>query len=306
MKIETTKVSFKAKLMIKKMRNQSFKYKENQLIKYLKEYKYVPFDIKSVTINPEYDLEIVDLKYSKGYLLKHKNGNHDNVIYMIHGGAYVLPLGPSNFLSAYLYSAYSNYSDVFVIDYRVNERFPKGIEDVCEGYDYLLTRYQNTNISVAGHSAGGGLAMALAFHVREKELLKPRCLILASPWLDITCSGQSYMKNRIVDTLFGSLYTQKELTIPNFYADKEYEKNEYVSPIFGKFNDLPPILVTTGSDEMVLSDSLSLEEKCTEEDSFAKLYVYKGMWHDFYTKTDDFKEAKEAWKNIELFIKNLE
>ena len=36
MKIETTKVSFKAKLMIKKMRNQSFKFKENQIIKQLK------------------------------------------------------------------------------------------------------------------------------------------------------------------------------------------------------------------------------------------------------------------------------
>ncbi len=304
MKIETTKVSFKAKLMIKKMRNQSFKFKENQIIKQLKNYQYIPFDIAGVKADPLYDLETVELKNCKGYLLKPKSGSHENVIYQIHGGAYILPLRASNFTSGYLYSKYSDNSDVFFIDYRVNEKFPKAIEDVCDGYDYLVTKYQNTNISIAGHSAGGGLAVALAFHIREKELLKPRCLLLASPWLDLTCSGQSYMKNRIVDTTFGSLYTQADANLPNLYADPEFVKNEYASPVFGKFNDLPPILITTGSDEMVLSDSLTLEEKCNEEGSFAKLYVYKGMWHDFYTKTDAFKEAKEAWKNIKDFILN--
>ena len=304
MKIETTKVSFKAKLMIKKMRNQSFKYKENQIIKELKNYKYVPFDINSVKIDPSFDLEIIELKNALGYLLKPKCGSHERVVYQIHGGAYIIPVNPTNFDGAYLYSKYSSNSDVFIIDYRVNEKFPKAIEDVSEGYDFLLTRYNNENIIVGGHSAGGGLAVALAFHIREKELLKPKCLLLASPWLDLTCSGQSYMKNRIVDTMFGSLYTQKESNIPNLYTDKEFETNEYASPIFGKFNNLPPILIMTGSDEMVLSDSLALEEKCNQEGSFAKLYIFKGMWHDFYTKTDGFKEAKDAWKNIELFINN--
>jgi len=304
MKIETTKVSFKAKMIVKKMKNESFKYKENQIIKALKNYKYVPFDINSVKIEEDYELEIIELKNCKGYLLKNKLSNHENVIYVLHGGGYVFPLSDVNFNSAYLYSKYCQ-SDVFLIDYTVNEKFPKAIEDVSEGYTYLLTRYKNDKISIAGHSAGGGLAVALAFHIREKELPFPRCLILASPWLDLTCSGQSYMKNRIVDTFFGSLYTQKNLNIPNFYADEEFVKNEYASPIFGKFNNLPPIMVNVGSDEMVLSDSLALEEKCNEEGSFAKLYIYKSMWHDFYTKTDKFKEAKEVWKNIALFINNL-
>jgi acetyl esterase/lipase len=304
MKIETAKVSFKAKLIIKKMRNESFKHKENQVIKQLLNYKYVPFDINGVKIDSEFDLEIIELKKAKGYLLKPKAGLHEKVIYQIHGGAYVIPLNESNFKGAYLYSKYTNNSDVFLIDYTVAEKFPRAIEDVCDGYDYLLTKYKNDNISVAGHSAGGGLALGLAFHIREKEIAKPKCLLLASPWLDLTCSGKSYMENRIVDTMFGSLYTQKEINLPNLYADKEYEKNEYASPIFGKFNDLPPILVNTGSDEMVLSDSLSLEEKANAEGSFVKLYVHKGMWHDFYTKTDAFKEAKEVWKNIGLFIEN--
>lgn len=305
MRIETAKISFKAKRMIKKRRNESFKYKENQIIKQLKNYKYEPFDISSCIINPEYDLEIVELKHVKGYLLKPKDGSHERVVYQIHGGGYVLPLRPQNLEGAYLYSKYSNKSDVFVIDYTVTEKFPHAIEDVSEGYSYLLTKYNNENIVISGHSAGGGLAIALAFHIREKELAKPRCITLASPWLDLTCSGQSYMKNRIVDTTFGSLYTQEELSLPNFYADQEFLTNEYASPIFGKFHDLSPILVITGADEMVLSDSLSLEEKCNEAGSFAKLYIYKGMWHDFYTKTDSFKEAKNAWLTIEEFINNL-
>ena len=303
MKIETTKISFKAKRLIKKMRDESFKHKENQLIKYLKNYKYVPFDVNSVNLDSEFDLEIIELKRCKAYLLKHKSGNHDNVVYMIHGGGYVLPIGPQNFNSGYLYSKYNDFCDVFMIDYTVEERFPKAIEDVSEGYNYLTQKYNPSNIVIAGHSAGGGLAVSLAFHIREKELPKPKCLAIASPWLDLTCSGQTYLKNRIVDTVFGSLYTQEQ-TVPNLYADEEFMKNEYASPIFGKFNDLPPTIVISGSDEMLLSDSLTLEEKANAEGSFVKLYIYKGMWHDFYTKTDAFKEAKDAWKNISEFIKN--
>lgn len=305
MKIETTKISFKAKRIINKMKNESFKHKENQIIKELKNYEYTPFNINDVEIDSNYNLEIINFKNSKGYLLKHKqNLNNNEIVYVIHGGGYVLPLRATNFKSAYLYSKYNNNCDVLLIDYTVNLKFPHAIEDVSEGYEYLLTKYENNNIIVAGHSAGGGLALALAFHIREKELLKPRCFILASPWLDLSCSGQSYLKNRIVDTVFGSLYSKPESIIPNLYADEEFINNEYASPINGTFNDLSPILIITGSDEMVLSDSLSLEEKCSATNTFAKLYVYKGMWHDFYTKTDDFKEAKNAWLNINQFIKN--
>ena len=293
----TNRVSFKGKRIYKKFYNENLKNKENPILKALKDYEYEPYVFNDKVVKEGFKVDIIDFKKTKGYFLKSSNKNK-KVVLQIHGGGYVLPMNDSNFLGAYLYNKYLD-ADVLLIDYRVNEKFPAAIEDVCEAYDYLLANYDPKNIIVAGHSAGGGLAVALLIHIRENKLPLPKCSFIASPWLDLKCTGITYLQNRLVDVFFGCFFKQDIL--PNRYADEEFLESVYASPMYDTLNDLGNVLVICGKNEMLLSDTLTFEEK----NKNINVIIYEGMWHDFYTKTDTFKEAKSAWKNIKKFEDGL-
>ena len=66
-------------------------------------------------------------------------------------------------------------------------------------------------------------------------------LILSSPWTDLAASGKSYYKTTIKMLFLGLIRNlQKETTnidIP--YARKSQLKDQYVSPAYGNYNDMP-------------------------------------------------------------------
>ncbi|MCA9699874.1 MAG: alpha/beta hydrolase fold domain-containing protein, partial [Myxococcales bacterium] len=73
---------------------------------------------------------------------------------------------------------------------------PAGLEDVHRSYlelrQSLRQRGQDGPVFLAGDSAGGGMALALAMTLRDQrggEALSPAGLVLLSPWTDLTMSG---------------------------------------------------------------------------------------------------------------------
>lgn len=308
LKLKTKIPSIKGYNIQKKMKKDIY-YKDkinniNPIYVETRDYVYKQFELD---INLEgFTSNKIVLSNSRAYMIKKNNGNHKLVVYQIHGGAYALPISDNNSKSAVLYSKYIDNSDVFCLDYRVSSQavFPAALDDALEGYMYLLNNgYNPNNIIVAGHSAGAGLSIALAMLLRDKGIELPRCLCLASPWADLAQKGISYTKNRNKDVLFGSSRKEavNEIALPTDYSNEL--TNPYVSPIYGSFSNLPPILIQCGSYEMLLSDSIEIEKKIKQANGNITLNIYKAMWHDFYTKRDDFKEARIAWKEISKFVK---
>lgn len=64
---------------------------------------------------------------------------------------------------------------VFSADYRLapEAQFPAAFDDVCATYRHLVDS-GTTPVAIAGESAGGGLVLALAMHIRDTGL--PTCL----------------------------------------------------------------------------------------------------------------------------------
>jgi acetyl esterase/lipase len=75
--------------------------------------------------------------------------------------------------------------------------------------DYLHEPYAPEDILISGDSAGGGLTMALLnylnMYLRDSRgnliLSLPRGAALLSPWVDLTCSSESWEKNEGLDFL---------------------------------------------------------------------------------------------------------
>lgn len=254
---------------------------------------------------------LVQLNNTKGYLLKKKKAEpkHHQIIYQIHGGGYVNGYSNTYNKAAINYSKYSGNLPVFSIDYRIapKYKYPTALNDVEKGYRWLLKQgYSPKDIIIAGDSAGGGLSLALTLKLKNEHQPTPKMLILSSPWTDLAASGKSYYKNYHKDVIFGSnKKPSKETTnidIP--YARKSQLKDQYVSPAYGNYNDMPPMLVQTGQDEMLLSDSTTIIDKSKDNNGDAKLITYPGMFHTFYILTPWVPESHQAWNEIHKFIKS--
>lgn len=227
----------------------------------------------------------------------------DWVLLQLHGGGYVGPIKNQYRGMAKLYSDYGRGISVLTIDYRVapENPFPAALEDALAAYDWLLDNgYIEEKIILGGDSAGGGLAMALCHLLKDKGRKLPAGIIAMSPWTDLTISGESYKKNCDIDPVFGN--TQQNLLYENPYANEEEKSNPYVSPLFGDFEDFPPMLIQVGSAEMLMSDSVSVAEKAKASGVKVKLSVYEGMFHVFQMAGKLMPESAKAWAEIGRFM----
>lgn len=225
------------------------------------------------------------------------------VVLQLHGGGYIGKIRNAYRDFAVLYAKIPGERSVLSVDYRVapEDPFPAALEDACAAYCWLLENgYTGEQIVVAGDSAGGGLALALAFYLRDHGGPLPKKLVLMSPWTDLTLSGKSYRTNFEKDPLFGN--TTESMLFGNAYYGGRDPENPYISPLFGNYEGLPPMLFQVGSIEMLLSDSTEAAKKARKAGCQVQLSVYEGMFHVFQLGMKKMKESREAWQEIEAFL----
>ena len=224
-------------------------------------------------------------------------------VLQLHGGGYIGKIRNAYRDFAVLYARFPGERAVLSPDYRVapEDPFPAALEDACAAYHWLLEKgYTGDQIVVAGDSAGGGLALALAFWLRDHGEPLPKKLVLMSPWTDLTASGESYQINFEKDPLFGN--SRESMIYSSAYYGSLDPKNPYISPLFGDFSGLPPMLFQVGSTEMLLSDSVEAARKAKNAGCEVKLSVYDGMFHVFQLGMNRMKESREAWQEVEAFL----
>lgn len=232
--------------------------------------------------------------------------NSDCVVLQLHGGGYIGKMRNIYRSFAKCYSDMRGGMKVLTIDYRVAPRhpYPAALNDAVTAYKFLLQLgYEGSQIFVAGDSAGGGLGLALAQYLRDNDMPVPKALILMSPWTDLTASGESYEKNYKSDPLFGN--TRDSMIYNGEYVGTHEPDEPYISPLFGKFEGLPPMLFQVGSIEMLLSDSVDAAKKAVEAGCKADITVYEGMFHVFQMGLDRMAESQKAWDEVKEYIEKF-
>ena len=110
-----------------------------------------------------------------------------NIIY-IHGGAYVNEIMLPHILFCDKLAKKAN-ACVFAPIYPLapNHTYKQTYEIVEKLYTHLLTL--NKPIAIMGDSSGGGFSAAFAEYLAVKNMPQPKNLVLISPWLDVSMSG---------------------------------------------------------------------------------------------------------------------
>ena len=204
-------------------------------------------------------------------------GACDRTILYLHGGAYTA--GGLDYAKGFgTLLAAETRLNVFCVAYRLapEYKYPAALNDAFTAYRYLLERgYQPEKIALAGESAGGGLALALALKIRDEGLPLPAGIACISPWTDLSFSGASYRNNVYRDP---SLIRESlAYSVIAYAAGHEYEP--YVSPVYGDYTGFPPCLFFAGSDEILLSDAKTVHHQLLRAGVASELIIEDGMWH---------------------------
>ncbi|HCD42669.1 MAG TPA: acetylhydrolase, partial [Lachnoclostridium sp.] len=203
------------------------------------------------------------------------------------------------------YSKLSYGGDVLTLDYRVapEHPFPAALEDAVAAYQWLLEEkgYRPEHIVVAGDSAGGGLSLALGLYLKDHGIALPGGFITMSAWTDLTNSGESHKSNYEIDPLFGN--STDNMLYNSDYIGEEDPGLPYISPVFGEYEGFPPVLMQVGSYEVLLSDTLTVADKLKNAGVKRRVSVYEGMFHVFQMGLDLIPESRDAWDEVESFIR---
>lgn len=225
-----------------------------------------------------------------------------NIILYCHGGGY--STGSSVYartLTSKL--AMSTSMDVLCFDYRLapENPYPAALEDALKAWDYLmLLGYGARDVIVAGDSAGGNLALALVFKLKQAERILPRGLVLMSPWTDMTSSGKSHETKADVDPVLDREYIDRMVKA---YANGRDLSDPFISPLFGEFGGFPSTYIQVGENEILLSDALRLHKAMVEANVPVEIDHFPGMWHVF--QMSPFKTAYDAMDKNAEFIYDI-
>lgn len=196
----------------------------------------------------------------------------------IHGGGFVSGGGEMCELLAKIRA--SDYGcEVYAIDYRLlpEHPFPAGLHDCIAAYHEILKHCDAADIVLAGASAGGNLAAAVLLHARDNGLPLPAGLVLQTPALDMTLSGDSHQTNYFLDV---NLYAGMGADVLTRYAAGSDTAHPYLSPLFGDFSKgWPPTILTTGTRDLLLSDTVRMHRALRRAGVEAELHVSEASPH---------------------------
>lgn len=225
-------------------------------------------------------------------------GDDDRVVMDVHGGAFILQGGEACAVMTVLAAARLGLR-TWGVDYRMppDHPYPVPLDDCMRAYVALLDEVPADRIVVAGGSAGGNLAAALIVRARDEGVPLPAAVVLATPEVDLTESGDSFTTNLGVDPILGGLMPVNEL-----YAAGHDLAHPYLSPLFADLTGFPPTILTTGTRDLFLSNTVRMHRALRRAGTAAELHVLEAAPHGGFLgmAPEDAEIAAEVRDFIEL------
>jgi len=241
----------------------------------------------------------------KGFIFTPKtipDAHRNQLIINVHGGGYVYGPGESGTAEAMLMAAYGGYK-VIEFDYRMppDAPYPAAMDDAMAVWKAALSMQDPSRMAIVGTSTGGGMTLAMILRAKQEGLALPAAIAPGTPWADLTETGDSYKTNEWLDNVLVS-YSGYLSHAAALYANGHDLKDPQLSPIYGDFHGFPPTILTTGTRDLFLSNTVRTHRKLREAGVVADLQVFEGFSHAQYLFDPAAPETKEAFEEITAFF----
>jgi len=228
--------------------------------------------------------------------------NRNRILVHVHGGAYVLSPGEAATKEAIELAGFGGFK-VISVDYRMPPEFPypAAMDDAMAVYRAVLKTTKAKNVGIFGTSTGGGMTLAMVLRAKMEHLPQPGAIAPGTPWSDMTKTGDSFYANEMVDNVLvsddGFLHAAALL-----YANGHDLKDPLLSPVYGDMHGFPPTILTTGTRDLFLSNTVRVHRKLREAGVEAVLQVFEGESHAQYYRDINAPETKEYNAEIAGFF----
>lgn len=224
----------------------------------------------------------------------------------LHGGGYISGNGANYLPLAADISAVARCA-VLLPDYRLAPEypFPAGLEDCIRAYQWMTDEGPSGSAAakatfIAGDSAGGGLTLATLLALKDRGCTLPQGAIPMSAFADLTLASES-----IRSQAENEVYLHPNC-LPGFvklYAGNHDASDPLLSPVFGDYTGIPPLLIQVGEYEVIRDDSIRVAEKARADGVRVQLEVWQGQVHVFQIRA--LPESRKAINTIGSFIQSL-
>jgi acetyl esterase/lipase len=144
---------------------------------------------------------------------------------------------------------------------------------------------------VIGNSAGAGLSLAAAQWLRDSGYRQPDRLVLISPGLDASMSRPEEMAIAARDPIQD---IPGIIEAARLYAGDLVVAHPYVSPLNGDLRGLAPMIVFSGTLDLVYPQSIDLAAKARTAGVPIELHLRKGQPHNYAAMpTPEGRQARE-------------
>ena len=295
-------------IKVNKLMVDYIKYRHDKFIMRRRE-KYPPLGLYKQRLNVPYMddnnfFHQFDIFYAKEEVKK-------NILLIdVHGGSYIFGDRIDNY--PFVYKFVEKGYDAITIDYIPNdgEMESKNLVDDCaNALTYIFIHLKELELDkdeivITGDSAGGHLALTLAFAIEDEAYMKElgydfkghkiKALLVNSPVYDVTNAGKTGMTKKGRKRLYG----------PSIYDD---EKMRLISPRDHLTSLDVPLFLSTCKRDFLRSESLLLNEDMKNYDKVKYQFVdldtnKKGVEHVHNVISPDLEESIKVNDMMMAFI----
>jgi acetyl esterase/lipase len=156
-------------------------------------------------------------------------------------------------------------------------------------------------IGLFGTSAGGSLTLTTLLRAKSEGLPMPGAIAPGTPTVDLTKTGDSLFTNAMVDNVLGTQDGFIRATAL-LYADGRDLKDPLLSPIYGDVRGFPPAILTSGTRDLYLSNTVRMHRRLRAAGVEAVLQVWEGQSHAQYMFDISAPETREYHDEVARFF----
>ena len=135
---------------------------------------------------------------------------------------------------------------------------------------------------------------------KAKGMIQPVGAAVMSPWTDLALTGDSFETRKEADPIFTRGVLQG---FADLYLQGQDATNPKASPLYARLDNLPPIRIDVGDDELLLADSIRYADLSRAAGVEIALSVWEGMPHVFQSSLGQFLAAEQSINAIGDFLR---
>jgi acetyl esterase/lipase len=228
--------------------------------------------------------------------------NRNRLLVHVHGGCFASFAGESGTVEAIYMAGFGGFK-VISVDYRTppDHPYPAPLDDAMTAWKAATKMANPKNMAIFGSSAGGNLTLAMVLRAQREGLPLPAAIAPGTPMSDLSGAGDSFQTNAMVDNVLVAYGANCDKRAALYTAGRDL-KDPMLSPVYADMKGFPPTILTTGTRDLLLSNTVRVHRKLRQAGVEASLQVFEGQSHAHYYRDVTAPESREAFTEIAQFF----